>query len=179
VVQHSGSLTTQNLNAIHGLDELNVVAVGNSNAVLVTTNGGDTWSLVIGPAVGIALNAIWMRTEEEWFVGTANGRLYYTRDAGLTWTERTFPGSGAGQVRDIQFATPTVGYMAHDTAVPAGRILRTIDGGHSWYVLPENIGSIPANDRINALSACGEDVNIVYGAGLADDAIDGVIIKGA
>jgi len=179
VAQLSGSLTAQNLNAIHGLDELNVVAVGNLNVVLVTANGGDTWSLVVGPAVGVALNAIWMRSEEEWFVGTAGGRLYYTRDAGDTWTEKAFPGSGAGVVRDIQFATPTVGYLAHDTATPVGRILRTIDGGASWYVLPETVGSIPANDRINAIAACGEDVNIVYGAGLADDAADGVIVKGA
>ncbi len=178
-VQTSGSVTSEDLGAIHGIDELNIVAVGANNAVIRTTNGGDTWVSVTGPAVGVVLNAIWMRTELEWFIGDASGQLWYTRDAGVNWTEKTFPGSGAGVVRDIKFATPTVGYLAHDTATPAGRILRTIDGGNSWYVLPEGTGSIPANDRIGALAACGEDVNVVFGGGLDDGGTDGIFVKGA
>lgn len=179
MVQTAGAATTQNLNAIHGSDDQNLVAVGNSNAVLRTQNGGETWTLITGPAVGINLNTIWMRSADSWFIGAANGRLWYTRDAGVTWTEKAFPGSGAGVVRDIVFATPTVGYMAHDTATPLGRILRSINGGFDWYVLPEGTGSLPDNDRINAVAACGEDVNIVYGAGLGANAIDGFITKGA
>jgi photosystem II stability/assembly factor-like uncharacterized protein len=69
--------------------------------------------------------------------------------------------------------------MAHDTATPAGRVLRTVDGGQSWYVLPEGAGTIPANDTINAIAACGEDVNVVYTGGLADNATDGILVKGA
>ena len=176
-VQSSGGVTTQNLNAIHGFDENNLVAVGASNAVIYTRNGGDTWVSVTGPAVGVALNTVWMRSEDEWFVGTANGNLYYTQDAGTTWTAKTFPGSGTGVVRDVVFATPTVGYLSHDTVTPSGRILRTIDGGHSWYVLPEGTGAIPTNQRINAIAACGEEVNTLYGAGLGAST-DGIIVKG-
>lgn len=178
-VQQAGSLTVQDLNAIHGSDDQNLVAVGNLNAVLQTANGGETWSLITGPAAGVNLNAVWVRSADEWFIGTANGRLWYTRNGGTTWVEKAFPGNGAGVVRDISFATPTVGYLAHDTAAPLGRILRTIDGGFDWYVLPEGTGSLPDNDRINALAACGEDVNIVYGAGLGANAIDGIVVKGA
>ena len=178
VIQDAGNATVQSLNAIHGSDDQNLVAVGNLNAVVRTENGGETWAAVTGPAAGVNLNAIWVRSADEWFVGTANGRLWYTRDGGTTWTEKAFPGNGAGVVRDISFATPTVGYLAHDTAAPAGRILRTIDGGSSWYVLPEGTGSIPTNQRINALASCGEDVNIVYGAGLGA-VTDGIIVKGA
>lgn len=176
--QTSGDVTSQSLNAIHGLDDQNLVAVGASNAVLYTANGGSTWSLITGPAAGVALNTVWMRGTQEWFVGTANGKLYYTRDAGQNWTEKAFSGSGAGQVRDVVFATPTVGYMAHDTATPAGRVFRTINGGNTWYPLPEDDGiSFPANDRINALSACRDNPNVLFAAGLADDATDGVLIK--
>ena len=177
--QHSGSLTAQNLNAVHGVNEDNLVAVGNSNAILRTQNGGDTWSLVVGPAFGVHLQSIWMKSDQEWFVGASNGRLYYTRDAGATWTEKAFNGSGAGIVRDIVFATPTVGYMAHSLATPAGRILRTIDGGNSWYVMPEGAGSIPANDYVAALAASPDCPNVVYGGGLADNATDGFMVKGA
>ena len=178
-VQSAGAVTAQDLNSIHGIDDQNLVAVGASNAVIYTKNGGDSWASITGPAVGIALNAVWMHTENEWFVGTANGKLYYTRDAGVNWVEKTFSGSGAGSVRDIVFATPTVGYMAHSTATPAGRIFRTIDGGFSWYLLPEDTASIPANDYIGALAACPDDVNIVYGGGLGDDAVDGIMVKGS
>jgi len=46
-----------------------------------------------------------------------------------------FPGSGSGVVYDICFASDAVGYLAHATTTPAGRILRTYDGGYSWNIL--------------------------------------------
>ena len=176
--QASGSQTVQNLAAIHGADEELIVAVGASNAVLVTDNGGDTWASVTGPAIGVALTSVWMKSAQVWFVGAANGNLYYTRDAGATWTAKAFSGSGAGSVMDIHFATGAVGYMAHKTATPAGRIFRTIDGGYSWYILPEAAGfSIPANDQVTAIVACSEDPNFVVGVGLGDNAVDGFMVK--
>lgn len=177
VVQDAGSATSQDLNDVHALDEENVLAVGDSNAVIYTTDGS-TWASVTGPAPAVNLNACWMVTEQIWWVGTAGGELYYTLNAGASWTLKGFTGSGAGQIRDIYFTTRQVGYLAHDTATPAGRILRTIDGGYSWYVLPEGTGSIPANDRINSLASCG-DANLIVGGGLADDAVDGVLVKGS
>lgn len=178
-VQSAGGATTQDLLAIHGLDELSLVIVGASNTVLASTNGGESWSLITGPAVGVNLNAVWMKTQYEWIVGSAAGRLYYTKDSGETWTEKAFPGSGGGIVRDIVFSTPSVGWMAHDTAAIAGRILRTIDGGYSWYVAPEGNFTIPANDRIRALAVCESDPNVIFGAGLAGNAVDGIIVKGS
>lgn len=181
--QTAGTVTVQNLLAIHGYDDLNLVAVGASNAVIVTRDGGITWTLVTGPAAGVALNAVWMRSADEWLIGTAGGQLWYTRDGGVNWTQKAFPNSGSGSVRAIVFSTPTVGYMAHDYT-PAGgvtgRILRTIDGGYSWYVLPEAPGStMPTNDQITALAACDEDPNLVFGGGLAANGTDGILVKAA
>ena len=178
-VQDAGGATAEDLLAIHGYDELNLVALGENNAVIVTRNGGASWAAVTGPAVGIQLNTVVMRGKDEWFIGANNGRLWYTRDGGVTWTEKAFPGSGAGVVRHVTFPTPTVGYLCHDTAAVAGRVLRSINGGFSWYVLPESTGTIPANDRINEVAACAENPNIFYGGGLADDGADGILIKGA
>jgi photosystem II stability/assembly factor-like uncharacterized protein len=112
-------------------------------------------------------------------VGTATGRLYYTRDGGLTWTEKAFPGSGAGVIRDIQFSTPSVGYMAHDTATPRGRILRTIDGGASWYVAPEGNTAFPTQQRLTSLAATADDANVIFAGGLALNGTDGIIVRGA
>jgi hypothetical protein len=80
-------------------------------------------------------------------------------------------------VRDIKFSTPTVGYLAHSIVGPAGRILRTIDGGYSWYVLPEATTTFPANDYVSSLAVCEEDPNVVFGGGLADDGTDGFFVK--
>jgi photosystem II stability/assembly factor-like uncharacterized protein len=104
--------------------------------------------------------------------------MYYTLNQGVTWTEKTFSGSGAGSVRDIVFSTDSVGFMTHSTAVPHGRIFRTIDGGQSWKLIPEKTGSMPANDYFNALAYCTTNANLVYGVGLADDGSDGIIIVG-
>ena len=179
-VQSAGSVTTEDLNAIHGIDTENLVAVGANNAVVRTADGGTTWALITGPNPATILNTVWMHSPTEWLVGDAGGQLWYTRDGGVTWTEKTFPGSGTGSVRDIKFATKAVGYMAHSTAALAGRILRTIDGGNSWYVMPEAAGfSIPANDYVAALAACTEEANLVYGGGLADNWTDGFLVKAA
>jgi hypothetical protein len=176
--QSSGGVTVQDLNAIHGADEDNIVAVGNSNAVLFTNDGGVTWAAVTGPAPAVNLNAVFVKSDLVWLVGSAAGVLYYTADGGANWVTKGFPGSGSGVIRDIAFATPSIGYMAHDTAAVRGRVLRTIDGGFSWYVLPEQSGlSIPLNDRINAVTACSEDPNLAFAGGLGDDASDGILIK--
>lgn len=173
-VQSAGTATTQNLNDIHMLDSTNGVVVGASNAILKTTDG-ETWaSPGTGPAAGVALNAVWMKSREVIFVGTAGGELYRSNNGGASWTVVGFSGSGAGQVRDIYFVNDTVGYMAHDTATPVGRIFRTIDGGRSWYALPES-GSMVAVDKINSIIAC--NVNTVFAGGLNDNGSDGVGVK--
>ena len=178
VVQTAGTVTTEVLNDIHGSDEDNLVAVGASNAVIVTTNGGETWIAVTGPNVGTALNTVWMRTPLEWLVGDAGGQLWYTRDGGVSWTEKTFPGSGSGVVRNITFATPTVGFMAHDTTDTLGRVLSTVNGGQSWVVEPRDTGkTFPLNDQINKIAACVDDVNVAFAAGLGDDGTDGFLAK--
>lgn len=177
VVLDAGAATAQNLNAIHAFDETHILAVGAANAVVHSTDG-TTFAAVTGPAPAVALNCCWMKSETEWWVGSAAGNLYYTRDSGVTWTAKAFPGSGAGVVQDVLFVTSQVGYLSHSTAAPAGRILRTIDGGYQWYVLPEGTGSIPANDRITRLAHCG-DPNVILGGGLADNGTDGILIKGS
>jgi hypothetical protein len=179
-VQDPGTLTIQNLNDVHGYDASRLIAVGDGNIVLYTTNGGTTWSAAPGggPAFGVNLNCCFMRTDLEWWVGSAAGRLYYTRDGGTTWKEKAFPGNGSGQVRDIQFSSRNVGYMSHDPATGGGRILRTISGGNSWYVAPEGVGTIPSNTRINQLAVTANDVNTVYGAGIQSNN-DGILIKGS
>lgn len=181
--QTAGSVTTEDLQDIHGVSDQDLIAVGDNNAMLVTSNGGNTWAAVVGPAVGINLTACWMRSKSEWMVGDANGSLWYTRDAGDNWTERTFVGSGSGAIAAIAFATNNVGYMSH-TLSGNGRLLRSLDGGASWSRIPDggNIGTLTLNDRLNRLAVptsapSNIRANVVWAGGLADDAIDGILLK--
>lgn len=177
-VQSAAGQTSQDLNAIHGADEFNLVAVGASNTVLFTNDGGNNWSSVTGPDVGVDLLCVAVKSANVWFVGANDGKLFYTQDGGANWTEKAFSGSGSGKVNAITFATPTVGYMATQTSGTKGRVYRTIDGGFSWYILPEAAGlSLPQSDSIEALAACSENPNLVFAAGLADNATDGILMK--
>lgn len=166
-------------NAIHASSMDNAVAVGNGGAIAKTENG-ETWSRV-DPFVGVAvnLNTVWVKSASEWLVGTSAGNLHYTLDAGETWTIKAFPGSGTGQVHNIWFATDSVVYMAHATAAGVGRLLRSTNGGYDWVVMPEGVGSMPDNDRINAVAACGENPDKVVGVGLAGNGTDGFIVVGS
>jgi len=170
---------------VRAWDEDNVVAVGNSNAVIYTRDG-ETWAAITGPDTINTpdLESVEMLSEDIWLVGTADNAAWYTIDGGINWTQMRYPGDtegggGTGTVWDIKAATRNVVYMAQQTSATAGRILRSINGGQSWYVLPEGAGNIPANDRINSLATCYKEANVVFGGGLADNAADGIIVKGS
>lgn len=179
-VQEAGTLTAQNLNDIDAFDDLNVVAVGASNAMLNTDNGGSSWRLVTGPAAGQTLTSIKMLDASTWLVGATTGlvaTLWYTANAGVSWIQIGLPLVGA-RIDDIKFpaAIRSVGYLSLRVTGSFARVLRTIDGGRSWYVLPEGPGAIPNNTRLNQLAVCA-DPNVVFGGGLGSGGSDGFIVK--
>jgi hypothetical protein len=177
-VLDAGAATVQNLICVHGLSAEFAVA-GGQNGALIFTNDGSSWTASPTSPVGVAtINTVWVKSTTEWFVG-AGGNLYYTLNQGVTWTIKAFSGSGTGSVESVVFPTKTVGFLSHTTAASKGRILRSIDGGNSWKLIPEKTGTMPVNDKINALAYCASDANFIVGAGLADDAADGFIIVGS
>ena len=178
-VVEDGTVQVDDLNAVHALSKDFAVAVGNNGAVIFT-NGGDIWQEAPTRPVGIGIEllAVAIKSETEWWVGSDAGNLYYTLNAGLTWTVKAFPGSGAGVIRDIDIVSDTVMYMAHDTAAPLGRVLRSLSGGESWQVLPEGAAPIVPNDQITALYGCRDNPNFVAAVGLADNGTDGIILVG-
>lgn len=179
-VLDAGAALTDNLLAVHALSDTFAVAVGNAGAI-VKTEDGSAWTAVTPSPVGVTINftSVWVKNEKEWFLGTSNGKLYYTADGGTTFSEKTFSGSGAGQVDAIAMSSDSVLYIAHRTATPNGRILRSYNSGYSFVVLPEGSASLQSVDYFNALATCWHDPNVVYAAGLDDDAADGVILRGA
>ncbi len=185
VVQEDGALTSENLLAIHGVNNQNLVAVGENGAILVTTNGGHTWhTSPTAPAAVGDIKTVWMRTDFTWIIGDSEGRLYYTVNAGNSWHEIDFPMSGNCEVNDISFADYSdspFGFMVvekEELAVIKGYIFRTIDGGDTWYQLPDFAAMTPTNTRLNAVST-GNSANFCVAGGLKEIDGDGIIIIGS
>lgn len=177
IVQDAGVQTVQNLTSLAVYDKNNVVMVGASNAMITTTSGGAAWTLITGPSVGVALTAAWMLSPSMWLVGNASGNLYYTVNSGVSWVAKAFPGSGGGNVRDIQFSSSSVGYMAHDSSGLRGRVLRTINGGYSWTLMPEETAvPLPNVVSIRSVAACPDDPNVVLAGGINANGSDGYLV---
>lgn len=170
-----GSVTTQNLNDIRGKNRT-IVAVGDSNAVIVSYNDGQTWSLVTGPAVGVVLNTVDVINDRIWFVGTANGKAFYTVNSGTTWVECT-PDSLITDVPSIRFVDDVVGYM---TATLSGsvRVYRTADNGATWHYDGSYVGGVPVAAAYNFVAPCPGNYDVVMAGGLATPGTDGIIILG-
>jgi hypothetical protein len=178
-LQDPGIATTLDLQDVHALDTMHVVMVGDLNAIIHTENGGGTWEPLVGPAPGETLNCVWMYDEDTWLVGTSAGGLYVTANAGVTWENiATELPVTVVEVDEIIFHDETIGYLSARDGAAHSLIFRTIDGGESWYVLPEGNGTIPDNDRINSLAVCANE-NIVWGGGLGGGGTDGIIVKAA
>lgn len=156
--QEEGVIHAADYLDIHFLDARYGVAVGEANIVAETTNGGRTWTAVTGPAVGDNLTTVQMVTQNRWFIGTNAGELYSTENGGDDWEERTFSGSGAGEVQTVRFENELVGMMIHDTATPEGRFFRTKDGGYTWEQEP-----IPDNDGLTDLVPVGVNAAMIVG----------------
>lgn len=178
-VQDAGVATTQNLNCAHAYDTKNVLAVGNSNAVVFTTNGGLTWESAVGPAVGIHLGACWMWDAQTWFVGEGaggNGKVWLTTNSGKSWSQVSLPANYV-RIDKIKFVSEAEGFISVRTA-GQGLILRTITAGNQWVVLPQGKRGIPLdNTYISDIAVCAEYSNTVYAAGLNNAGTGGVAYR--
>ncbi len=153
VLQENAQIMVTAWHSVHFADELVGWAVGAAGKVARTLDGGDSWGEITGPAGkgAVVANTVFSFDRNNAWIGFADGTMYYTKDGGITWTQRTFSGSGVGQVRQIAFMNDYIGFMVRNTAAPVGVALMTIDGGYTWEPL-----TTPTNSGINALHICNE-----------------------
>lgn len=178
-VQDAGVATSQHLQAVHAHDSQNVLAVGNSNAVIYTSNGGSIWESVTGPSVGVNLGACWMWDAKTWLVGEGaggSGKLWLTVNGGISWTQLGLPATYT-RIDYITFVSEAEGYIA---ARSGGQsyILRTITGGNEWVVLPQGKKGVAiSNSYLSDIAVCTKYANAVYAAGLAANGTAGIALK--
>jgi photosystem II stability/assembly factor-like uncharacterized protein len=178
-VLDAGSLTSSNLTCVHALNQDCALAGGNDGTILYTLNQ-TAWSQTASIPVGIGVNitTVYMKSKTEWWVGTSNGKLYYTTNSGGSWTQKVLPGTTQTKITDIKMPTPSVMFVAGIIAGPRGKLYRSFDGGNTFVVLPESIGSMPLADEFTALGSCAYDPDFIVAVGLHDNGSDGVIVVG-
>lgn len=173
-VLDAGVATTDILYAVHALSDEFAVAVG-ANGTVIRTKNRVNWSAVTDPTTQ-TLTGVWCKTTDEWFVTDYDGHFWYTLDGGDTWTEIALPGSPT-MLDDVQMATDSVVYVVGADAY-GGKAWRSYDGGRSWVVLPEGVGSLPTSNALYALAVCPDDVNFVVMVGEGATVNDGIILVG-
>jgi len=106
-------------------DKDRLVAVGNEGVIIISNNGGDTWTAVDAPKSEVANKLFRVKTFPDGRALTCGvmGTLLSTADYGATWT-RQIPEEDVAY-NDIGFATEQVGVIVCEF----GRIKRTEDGG--------------------------------------------------
>ena len=146
--RESGVIGTNAYNAIWFKDRFTGIAVGVSDQIAKTVDGGRTWSAATSPSSGGNLTTVnWNGLY--WWVGTSNGRFYYSNNDATTWTRRTgFTGDGTGAMDSVRFLDKYIGYAAQ-TISGAGYVLYTRDGGRNWNRL-----TAQANSGLNDLYVC-------------------------
>lgn len=144
------------------------VAVGASGAMLKTTNGWQSASVVTLPGglSGLALTSVQVKSNYEWWVTASTGERAYTLDGGSTWSTPVAVAALASN--SIVFVNDSVGWMSNGT-----KIYGTWTNGNTWTAVDPRISGIPAAvTKINQIAypkaANGKKAsNIIAVAGLA------------
>lgn len=125
------SNTTNKLNRVFFINNLNGWAVGDNGVALYTEDGGEKWQqkpiIVSGVEKTINLNAGFQRGNVVWIVGN-DGKIFITADAGISWNEQKNPASVL--LRSIFFVDDNHGWVAGEK----GTVLYTEDEGDTWQV---------------------------------------------
>ena len=128
---------------------------GSPPMIAKTTDGGSTWTVMIGPGVleKDEVSGLFFLDEQTGFARLSSKKLHMTTDGGATWR-----GIVASPGEDIQFADPAVGW-AVDLGYSDLRLSYTTDGGRRW-----TSRSVPLPATTRAFSFPRRDRGYVVGA---------------
>lgn len=153
-------LGAQNLLAVNISQDGYIVAVGATGAVYFSRDG-ETWNTATAPTAQ-NLTAVIVKSDTNWIVGAANGSLWVTDDRGVTWSQISYPDwlTVSTPVNDLGMSSAHVLWMAQ-----GDRLLRSIDGGASWTVEPNNRSSAIAATEVTSVASCLFDANFILAGG--------------
>ena len=198
VVVHSGSYYQSNKSITAGGGNSNpatatsdwvalsgddVRTAGTVALILVSKDGGSSFTEVDGPEDAKELSAVFMTDVDTFWVGSRDGKVWWTYNFGETWNSVTL-GTNLTVIDDISFLWPSgaeqasrIGYITGraGAATKTARVLRTIEGGASWhsasrksFIDAEITGTAHANTRWNQISVSGAQ-SLIIGGTQGDD----------
>lgn len=140
--------------AVHPSDPLVLLCL--SDWIMTSRDGGATWApLSKPPAVDIEAASLAVSPSDgnTILVGTADGRIFQTRDGGVTW--HGSPSHGEG-FEHLQFIGSS-GEVLWGTTRSVMK--RSLDGGAHWETLPLDVGSF---DRVETFAVDAAEPSTVY-----------------
>lgn len=183
----AGGVTSNDLNRVHGIDDL-IVFVGDTADVVISVNGGQSFSLTNASPGAANLTALWVNAKYNWWVGDSAGAVYFSNTEGRSWVQATMV-NALTQVDDIVFPTPEVGYIIGRDATPNAIMYHTFNGGvdlvetqateKNGRVLQWSTFDYGNRMAFPDVSTAGISSNYLAIGGLADDGTDGIILVGA
>jgi photosystem II stability/assembly factor-like uncharacterized protein len=148
-----------NMYAMDAADAGNAWAVysGNSQGILRTTNGGDSWQSFASPA-GALRDVVAISANIAWAVGVG-GNIAKTTDGGATWQVQS-----SGTAATLNKIAATSAYVAWAVG-DSGTIAKTTDGGNTWHLqvsgTAEDLTRITAADA-NTAWAVGYNQTLLH-----------------
>ena len=153
--------------SVHVVDELTIWVAGEKGALLVSKDGGNTWTPVnvssLPPTTFYAITSF--GTKSIWTVGTAVdtsmttdtvGLIFYSSDAGITWGRQ-----GGGELFPLKFFDVSAGNDSIVFIAGSNSVYKSSDGGKVWFKVL-NL----ANRNMNGI--CAVDVENVWAVGDRD-----------
>ena len=127
--------TLQHLQDIASWDDKRAVAVGNTGVIIITADGGATWTEVSAPLSKVSNKLLRVKVlpnGRAWAVGEM-GALLESTDYGKTWQRRRDEEDAAWN--DVEFLDAENGWLMGE----AGRIMHTTDGGKTWQAVASQV----------------------------------------
>jgi photosystem II stability/assembly factor-like uncharacterized protein len=173
----SGDVTTEDFASVYAYDEDTIVVSGENSNLYRTTNAGRSWtdlgpaiSAEIASAVAVLMHAVIPpKRDLEIYVAIDDGRIFRTKDAGVTWSEVTFSGSGVGSVDKIRFYGPWSGEVMFFTQTNASnqtRLMRDLSGGAGGSDVEEVVGYtevLDAGIELHDFDVCTVNYGLLVG----------------
>ena len=151
----------------------NYTSVPSGTILLMTTNGGTTWSSRSYPEENAFISCITFLDPLNGWVGGSPHILSKTSDGGITWQPAYIEPSPLSKfpVLKIKFFNQKYGYACGGIFDVAGVIWRTTDGGDSWRAIDpacapaDEVLDLHISDSLKVIGA-GGDPDYEFGVGL-------------